>query len=399
MFSTKIVRVAHRATATTQTPAAISACTSTRPSAHQRRHSSSKTSSCPPDNSTGKPAPAAKADAGEQDGSKAAVSAPRSQQQRATKGRSRGGYKRVGQAADAKKPAAASEPVDQFAEITLSSFFSLHRPISLTNPLPPPSSPEAFNNIFTTRQQQQDPWSNGNSAERRPEDVIYTLHNTIDALESGAQKSEEEGVRWEIVQESQSNSDGVKHLDAQPKVKNLEELVAQFRPFKAPPPPHAFVEAAGETQRSEKKAGQKAAPSRSRPKQKTFTATITVTESTHADGQKTYSASSSPIVRLPDPESRSGRQQPSMREPLSRQPFLARMYRRQLANMASSRLNSTQPATSSAIRRAPSPQRQERIKKMFLISVKRQRKLKMKKHKYKKLMKRTRNLRRKLDRN
>lgn len=201
------------------------------------------------------------------------------------------------------------------------------------------------------------------------------------------------------MQESQSNSDGVKHLHAQPKVKNLEELVAQFRPFKAPPPPHAFVEAGGEALRSEKKAGQKAAPSRSRPKQKTFTATITVTESTHAEGQKTYSASSSPIVRLPDPESRSGRQQPSMREPLSRQPFLTRMYSRQLANMASSRLNNTQAATSSAIRRAPSPQRQERIKKMFLISVKRQRKLKMKKHKYKKLMKRTRNLRRKLDRN
>ena len=35
---------------------------------------------------------------------------------------------------------------------------------------------------------------------------------------------------------------------------------------------------------------------------------------------------------------------------------------------------------------------------MRLISVKRQRKLKMKKHKYKKLMKRTRLLRRKLDR-
>jgi hypothetical protein len=35
---------------------------------------------------------------------------------------------------------------------------------------------------------------------------------------------------------------------------------------------------------------------------------------------------------------------------------------------------------------------------MYMISVKRQRKLKMKKHKYKKLMKRTRLLRRKLDR-
>lgn len=38
-----------------------------------------------------------------------------------------------------------------------------------------------------------------------------------------------------------------------------------------------------------------------------------------------------------------------------------------------------------------------RRRKMYAISVKRQRKLKMKKHKYKKLMRRTRTLRRKLD--
>ena len=37
--------------------------------------------------------------------------------------------------------------------------------------------------------------------------------------------------------------------------------------------------------------------------------------------------------------------------------------------------------------------------KIHALSVKRQRKLKMKKHKYKKLMKRTRTLRRKLERN
>ena len=47
------------------------------------------------------------------------------------------------------------------------------------------------------------------------------------------------------------------------------------------------------------------------------------------------------------------------------------------------------------IRRAPSEKRVS----MILLSVKRQRKMKMKKHKYKKLMKRTRNLRRRLDRN
>ncbi len=40
----------------------------------------------------------------------------------------------------------------------------------------------------------------------------------------------------------------------------------------------------------------------------------------------------------------------------------------------------------------------ERVGGWMAISVKRQRKLKMKKHKYKKLMKRTKNLRRRLDR-
>jgi hypothetical protein len=48
-----------------------------------------------------------------------------------------------------------------------------------------------------------------------------------------------------------------------------------------------------------------------------------------------------------------------------------------------------------SVRKAPSAAQKY---KMLLISVKRQRKLKMKKHKYKKLMKRTRNLRRRQDR-
>lgn len=119
MFSTKLSRAAHRAAVSQQSPTAIAAiststthCTA-RPTPHQRRHSSSKTSSWPPDNNTSKPAPATKASrAGEeQEQSPSPVSAPKTPS-KGSKGRAKGGYKRVGQPVEVKKSA---EPVDQFA--------------------------------------------------------------------------------------------------------------------------------------------------------------------------------------------------------------------------------------------------------------------------------------------
>ena len=273
----------------------------------------------------------------------------------------------------------------------LSTFFSLHRPISVTTSVPPPATPEAFNTLFASQRQRQaaeNPWENGNSAERRPEDVIYTLHQAIENLENDARNTEEDGVRWEVIHESPTNNDSVKHLDGIPKMKSLDELVSQFRPFRAPPPPQPFPESADQA----KKAAQKTS-TRGRPRQKTFTTTITLTESTYDDGEKTYIASLPPFTRMPD-----GQQANEIREPRTRQPFLTRMYRRRRASTLLSYPQS-RLEPSPVRRREPSDARQERIQKMFLISVKRQRKLKMKKHKYKKLMKRTRNLRRKLDRN
>lgn len=269
----------------------------------------------------------------------------------------------------------------------------------MTTPVPPPTTHEAFNTIFTSQRQRQtaeNPWEHGNSAERRPEDVIYTLHQTIENLESGARSAEDEGMRWEVIHESPTNSDGAKHLDDFPKLKSLDELVSQFRPFKAPPPPQPFPDAPDQAKASDKKAPRKSS-TRGRPRQKTFTTTITVTESTDEDGQKTYSASSSPIVRMPDSQ-HPGRE---IRESAIRQPFLTRMYRRRLSQTraAIAAFPMTQVGGLSIRRHEPSDARQQRIRKLYLISVKRQRKLKMKKHKYKKLMKRTRNLRRKLDRN
>ena len=121
MFSTKLTRAAHRAT--TSSTAAISnhtsttciSCLTTQRPNHQRRQSSSKTS-CPPDNTSSKPAPTAKASASEESEKVQASSLEQQpSQSRSGKGRSRGGYKKVGQVDNASKKAVPAEPIDQFA--------------------------------------------------------------------------------------------------------------------------------------------------------------------------------------------------------------------------------------------------------------------------------------------
>lgn len=270
----------------------------------------------------------------------------------------------------------------------LSAFFSLHHPLSLSNPVPPPATEEAFNSIFEVKPQ-ADVWENGNSAEKRPEDVIIALQETIENLEGNGVSSDEAGVRWEVLQESQSNNSGVKHLDGPPKPKSIDDLVATFKPFQPPPPPQAFPP---ETKGSEKKRARSA-----KPKSKRFQTTIEITESTAADGHRTYTASQTPLVQIEQAKDNNTLDVSAItRQP--RQPFLQRAWRKHLAHLHSQRKANPMSATNPLriVRRAPTGLRKPQMR---LISVKRQRKLKMKKHKYKKLMKRTRNLRRRLDRN
>jgi len=421
MFSSKFARIAHRAPITATNLTNSSSCTAAQRTTpclacgptHQRRPSSSK-ASCPPDSS--KPAPAAKTTAASQGASQSPASAP-TQPQRGAKRVSR--TKRFHNV-----PVKSKAPANQWAglpavpalqhrtekgeikefeaydeastddsmlDFSLASFFSLHRPLSPTCTIPPPASMEAFRSIFET-QHEHDSWENGNSAERRPEDMIYTLHHNFDNFDGGAGSSQEDGVRWEVLQESPSNSEGgVKHLDGPPRRRTMDELVAPFRPFHAPPPPQAFS-----TERKSAPVERKRIVRQ--PKQKHYETTIRVTETTTADGQRTYSAIPSPIVRIPDPEEQA---KLSYREPPSqqiriRQPFLERMRKRQQLYLQAhhSKVLEHMDEPRAVIRRAPSHRRPQ----MLLISVKRQRKLKMKKHKYKKLMRRTRNLRRRLDR-
>jgi hypothetical protein len=208
----------------------------------------------------------------------------------------------------------------------LSAFFSLHHPLSLSNPIPQPASEETFNNIFESKPQ-LDVWENGNSAEKRPEDVIIALQDTIESLEGNNGASQDEaGVRWEVLQESSSNSNGVKHLDGPPKPRTIDDLVTQFKPFQPPPPPQAFP--------PESKASEKKRARATKPKSKQFQTTIVVTESTAADGHKTYTASQSPLVQIANAKE-STPVRTASRQP--HQPFLARAWRKNQAYLLSQR--------------------------------------------------------------
>lgn len=223
----------------------------------------------------------------------------------------------------------------------LSTFFSLHRPISVTQTMPRTVTDEHFASIFATR-----------SKSSRIRDTVSTLSDTIDQLEGPM-------AQMTIGGQDQGASDGMHRLD----VKNsdgsessiylqVDAMSGEFLPFRPPPlpQPQQGVEADGVA--AEAEALEEAAHHR------VYKAMFTIEESTEPDGQIRIIAHSPRIMQDKQPRN-----------------FLERLALRQL------RFDQTRGH-----------------RDMYAISVKRQRKLKMKKKKYKKLMKRTRNLRRKLDR-
>ena len=282
--------------------------------------------------------------------------------------------------------------------------------MSLAGAIPRAHTAEEFASVFESRQ--QGAWENGNSAERRPEDVIYTLHPhfNFNVNPVGGQEgfnSFENGL-----DNADPNAhDGVRHLDGAPntspssQAKTVNDLIDSysFIPFKAPPPPEPFVK--------EKASGKKRAAKRETlqhqiqehlnsptTRKRSFQTTVTMTESTSEDGQLILIAERSPFVQVPTPEiqvsvenSPSSHQAPKF---WAARPLLRCVS---LPNRSRRAANGTRVVLMTqvirVIRDAPTKR-----SKMILISVKRQRKLKMKKHKYKKLMKKTRNLRRRQDR-
>lgn len=253
----------------------------------------------------------------------------------------------------------------------MASFFSIHRPISVTASVPPPSTSNAFSSIFAPT----------THAKHEPSQVMYTISSAVNSLESSAaspaekfQQMASEGTNLHSAISQVSYNDNptdVERFDPdQPEVihLNIQELVKNFRPFLPPPPPVAMDVAEKRSRQASRKRV---------PKQKSFSAVLTIVERTDINGRKTYETSACSIRE--DPPLIVTKEAPAIESPpCVRQPFLNYMRERQ--------------------RRWEEFQREKGGKVVwYMISVKRQRKLKMKKHKYKKLMRRTRTLRRKLN--
>jgi hypothetical protein len=225
--------------------------------------------------------------------------------------------------------------------VHVASFFSIHRPISVTNSVPTASSAEAFDAIFTSRERPK----------TEIEHVTYTLTSAVEQIEKARQNQEEhDELRRAITRASVSypESDPVQ-LEAFSA--SIEELTSRLPPFNPPVPPTPF------TDENETEMPHHEHPDTIPTSLQTFSTVLTIRESIHSDGHKTYEAHATPFVRNNDLE-----------------------------------------APGESFVNDPRGPRKTHIERtMFAISVKRQRRLKMKKHKFKKLLRKTRTLRRKLE--
>ncbi|KAL2129451.1 hypothetical protein VTI74DRAFT_7791 [Chaetomium olivicolor] len=239
--------------------------------------------------------------------------------------------------------------------LALSTFFALHRPISVTQLLPKTVTDDAFAQIFTPR-----------TRDNRVSDVLSTLSQTVNDLEEPLSRmSISSGDKQAQEAEDGSTKLSLKHADGTETnvYIQLNSMSGHYLPYTPPPAPQPVSETVPVEAESANSAIAEELAAEQEPQTRVYKAMVTIEETVDANGQYKVVAHSPELV-----------EEDSQVAPRS---FLERMAWRQL-------------------RYDEARQQQGRI--MQAISVKRQRKLRMKKKKYKKLMKKTRNLRRKLDR-
>lgn len=220
--------------------------------------------------------------------------------------------------------------------------------MSVTHSFPKTVSDDAFAQIFAPR-----------TKNNKYNDVMSTLSRTVDELEQPMQNlsldTQQSGETVTDANGEPMHKIDVKHPDGTESsvYVQLNAMSGQFLPFRPPPlpqPESAAPAEAGAEQVAEEI-----------PHHRVYKAMFTLEETTDENGQVRIVAHTPQLVEeAPAPRT-----------------FLERMAQRQIRWRDDVR--------------GQSPD-------MIAISVRRQRKLKMKKKKYKKLMKRTRNIRRKLDR-
>jgi len=267
----------------------------------------------------------------------------------------------------------------------VASFFSTHRPLSITGPVLAETSIEAIDKVFQPK----------SKSKLRPasQDVIFTLASAVENMDEqiASKRAEHHGQGAEqkaaiikaLVQRNDNSADlnRTHHLDGAPQSINvgggqvklvIQELARRFRPFNVPPPPTPISDAEFDAAEAEAEAEAAAAEAGEEMQAKTLEVEIE-----HQD----YDPYIQQVVLNVPQESHlqngtfftsHGARMAEMEDPTALQEIEDPTYGRRLGGRT---------------RRRPG---------MYTISVKRQRRLKMKKHKYKKLMRKTRNLRRRL---
>lgn len=254
--------------------------------------------------------------------------------------------------------------------LALSSFFSLHRPISVTHSLPRIVTDDAFAAIFTQR-----------ARAAKPSEVMSTISRTVQGLE---QPMATLSVESDVNSHGPESESGLHKLDmmhgdgAEAAVSvQVNSMSGSFLPFRPPPLPQPHSASGSGAFEGKDAAGLAASAEEYQQTQtRVYRAVFTIEESTDAHGDVKILAHSPELIEEPQ----QGQQEGARRAPEPRT-FLERMALRQM-------------------RYEDSRDQQQHVRdsSILAISVKRQRKLKMKKKKYKKLQKRLRHERRKLDR-
>ncbi|GAW21243.1 hypothetical protein ANO14919_107610 [Xylariales sp. No.14919] len=253
--------------------------------------------------------------------------------------------------------------------VALATFFSLHRPISVTHSFPKTITDDAFAKIFAQRTKP--------AAHNK---VVSTLSRTVDQLEQPMQELNIANQHVTDVSASHdTNSDPMQQISVRladgtesSLYVQLDHMSGQFLPFKPPPIPQPLsgreAEAAAESENTGVAQSEQESALQQDPQTHVYKVMFTLEETIDENGNSRITAHSPQMMQ----DDAGDAKREASGAPRS---FLERMALREI--------------------------RRERVRRariMLAISVKRQRKLKMKKKKYKKLMKRTRTERRKLDR-
>jgi hypothetical protein len=277
--------------------------------------------------------------------------------------------------------------------------------MSVTTSIPHEAPPQAIDAIFAPKKQ-------SSRQSLGPQDVIYTIASAVQSLEGNIaqqqqnpqpQKSEPRrtDINTALAQHhnNQSDPNQTQHLDGQPPQINIrthkgvqliiQEVARHFRPYNTPPAPVRMFDADLDAREAEVAAAEAAEEQQARELERQVESQdreyapnrrrVVVTLHDNADlRSRKFFTHKAPLVRIKDP----------------------RTHRDIGHNIGLPEAEAPLPI--GRVRRGRYPAQKEREIKthrpsFYAISVKRQRRLKMKKHKYKKLMRKTRNLRRRLD--